>query len=200
MSTGRRHPRRPAAGVAAATLAAICLLAAPPARAADEDLKPPLRLTSIVRLEGGRISGTRQLGVELRIDTLTPRDQAWKLADTIAASGQDGLRNELLGRSDGLLRLGAVDFPIGLAVYRRDGDVHTFMLVSARAFRVSEVNFGTESTGYPFGVAVFTIDSFGNGEGLVYPAARIGLDKDGGVVIDNFQEQPGVMTEVRLKR
>jgi hypothetical protein len=185
--------------LAVVALSAACLLAAPPP-AADEDLQPPLALTSIVRLEGGRISGTRQLGVELRIDSLTPRDQAWKLADAIGTSGQDGLLAALQGRSDGLLRLGAVDFPISLAVYRRDGDTHTFMLVSARAFRVSEVNFGMESTGYPFGVAVFTIDAFGNGEGLVYPAARIGLDRDGGVVIDNYQEQPGIMTEVRLKR
>jgi hypothetical protein len=200
MSTGRRHPLRLAAGVAAGTLSAVCLLAALSARAADEDLQPPLALTSVVRLEGGRISGTRQLGVELRIDTLTPRDQAWKLADAVGAAGQEGLLAALQGHSDGLLRLGAVDFPINLAVYRRDGDRHTFMLVSARAFRVSEVNFGMESTGYPFGVALFTLDSFGNGDGLVYPAARIGLDRDGGVVIDNYQEQPGIMTEVRLKR
>lgn len=186
---------------AALALAAACLAAvAATALAADEDLAPPLSLTALVKLEGGRISGTRQLGVELRIDHLTPRDRVWSMVDLIGTSGQDGLRAAIQGRSDGVLRLGAVDFPINLAVYRRDGDRHSFVLVSARAFRVSEVNFGMDSTGYPFGVAVFTVDSFGQGGGLVYPAARISVDEKGGVVIENYQEQPGTLDEVRLKR
>jgi hypothetical protein len=168
--------------------------------AADEGVKTPFEVTAIVELTGGRISGTRQIGVTLRIDRLTPRDEAWRLADLAGVSGQDALRVALQGRSDGLLRLGALDFPLNLAVARRSEKGQSFVLVSSRALRVSEVNQGSESVGYPFGVVVFTLDDLGNGEGLVYPAARISIDTAGGVVIENFQEEPGVLKEVRLKQ
>jgi hypothetical protein len=32
------------------------------------------------------------------------------------------------------------------------------------------------------------------------PASRITLDEDGGIVIESYQEQPGVLSEVKLKR
>jgi hypothetical protein len=185
---------------AASVLVAACLLAVPTvANAADEGLKPPLELSAIVTLEGGFSSGTRQIGVVFRIDRLTPRDDVW--AHTrLLASGQGALRAAIEGRSDGLMRLGALDFPVNLAVSRRDGDIQSFVLVSARALRVSEVNLGMETTDYPFGVAAFTVDGMGRGGGLVYPAARISLDENGSVVIENYQEKPGILSEIRLKR
>lgn len=176
------------------------LVFALPVLAGDEDLTPPLSFTAVVKLEGGRIPGSRQLAVQLCVNHLTPRENVWARIDRVAAAGQDGLRAVLEGRSDGVLRLGAVDFPINLAVYRRDGGKHTFLLVSARALKVAEVNFGMDSVGYPFGVAYFSVDSLGRGEGLVYPAARITLNEAGGVVIESYLEDPGTLAEVRLQR
>jgi hypothetical protein len=187
----------------AAVLASACAaLAVGPVRAAaaQEPLQTPLEVTALVELTGGRISGTRQMGVTLRIDRLTPRDEAWRLADLAGASGQDALRVALQGRSDGLVRLGVLDFPLNLAVARPGAKGHEIMLVSSRALRVSEVNQGSDTTGYPFGVVVFTLDDVGSGEGLVYPAARIGVDASGAVVIENFQEEPGRLKEVKVKR
>jgi hypothetical protein len=178
----------------ASALAAIQVVAA------NEEPKPPFEVTALVELTGGRISGTRQIGVTLRIDRLTPRDEVWRLADLVGASGQEALRVALQGRSDGLVRLGALDFPLNLAAGRRTEKGQAFVLVSSRALRVSEVNQGLETAGYPFGVVVFTLDDFGNGEGLVYPTARISLDAAGGVIVENFQEEPGVLKEIRLKQ
>ena len=170
------------------------------ADAADEPLQTPLEVTALVELTGGRISGTRQMGVTLRVDHVTPRDEAWRLVDLAAASGQDALRIALQGRSDGLIRLGALDFPLNLAVARRGGRGHEIMLISSRALRVSEVNQGLDTTRYPFGVVAFTLDDLGNGEGLVYPAASIAVDANGALVIENFQDEPGRLKEVKAKR
>jgi hypothetical protein len=177
------------------------LAAAPPvAGAADEEPKASLEVTAIVALTGGRISGTRQLGVTLRIDHLTPRDEVWRVVEAIGAAGQGALRAALQGRSDGLVRLGALDSPLNLAVAKRTEKGRSFVLVSSRALRVSGVDLEAESSDYPFGVVAFTIDDLGLGEGLVYPAARISIDGAGAVVIENFQEEPGVLKEVRVRR
>ncbi len=190
---------RPLHAAAVVLVTACAALASTPA-GADDALATPLEVNALVELTGGRISGTRQTGVTLRIDHLTPRDEAWRLVDLAGTSGQDALRVALLGRSDGLVRLGVLDFPLNLAVARRGGRGWEIMLVSSRALRVSEVNEGADTTRVPFGVVAFAIDELGNGEGLVYPAASIRIDAQGSLVIENYAEEPGRLREAKVRK
>jgi hypothetical protein len=138
--------------------------------------------------------------VTLLAHRYTPLDQARFLKDVLESGGQAALLANLRTRSDGRLRLGALEIPISLAIAESAGAGYRYVFVTGRRIQVEEVNEGAGSLDYPFGVAVFEVGDFGSGKGQIYPAAALTIGEDGSVEIEQFEGDPGTLSAVKKVR
>jgi len=146
-------------------------------------------------------SGTHRMPVTLMAARFTSVEDAARYRQVLAGGGQGALLSALRGRADGQLRLGALHLPVGLVVAEPTGRGYRYVFVTARSIEVEERNQSSESLDYPFGVAVFEVDGFGRGEGLVYPQAAISVDPAGeSIEIEDFQGEPGTLRGIRKVR
>jgi hypothetical protein len=144
--------------------------------------------------------GSRTMTLTLLASRYSSLEEAGHLAALLATGGQGAVLSSLKGRNDGLLRLGALEFPISLAIAEPVGKGYRYIFVTARKIRVEEVNEGADSLDYPFGVAVFELGDFGRGEGEIYPAAALRIDEDGNVEVEQYEIHPGRLTDVKRIR
>jgi len=145
--------------------------------------------------------GTRRMPVTLIAQRYTSIDDAARLEKVLENGGQGALLAALRGTSNGRFRLGALEFPVSLVAAEEIRDGHRYFFVTARRIQVEERNTSSESLEYPFGVAIFELGDFGNGEGEIYPAAALRIDPDdGGVVIEQYDGEPGRLIDVKQVR
>ena len=104
----------------------------------------------------------------------------------------------MTGRADGQLMLGALQMPVALVVAEEQGSGYRYLFLTARRIRVEETTFGEESLGYPFGVAVFEVNDFGDGEGRLHVAAALSIDADGHIEVDDYNGADGRLEDVSL--
>jgi hypothetical protein len=145
--------------------------------------------------------GTRHMPVTLIAARFTSVEGAKRYEELLAEGGQGALLNAIRGRSDGRLRLGALELPVGLVVAEPMRRGYRYVFVTARRIEVEESNESRDSLDYPFGVAVFEVDGFGRGDGLVYPRAAISVDPtDQSIEIEEYDGEPGTLREIRKAR
>lgn len=142
--------------------------------------------------------GTSHMPVTLIVARFTSVDEAQRYQDLLANGGQGALLSALRGRSDGRLRLGMLEMPLGLVVAEPLDRGYRYVFVTTRKIQVEEVN---ESLDYPFGVAVFELDGFGRGDGEVYPQAAISVDPaDQSIEIEDYRGSPGRLSNIKKVR
>jgi hypothetical protein len=183
-----RHARRIGSVVTIAVLAAS-------AASGDE---PGRELTATARMSTSQ--GSRSMPITLLVSRYTPIEEARYLAELLASGGQGAVLANLRGRADGQLRLGAVEFSISLAVAEPASDGYRYLFVTARRIRVEEADLMAESLDYPFGVAVFELGDFGRGRGEIYPEAALAIGDDGRVEVEQYQSDPGELTDIKRVR
>ncbi len=160
--------------------------------AADE---PGRKFTATAVVNGSQ--GTRQMPVTLVANRFTSVEEAKHLAQVLEQGGQGALLSALSGRSDGQLQLGALQMPVALVVAEPQDDGFRYLFLTARRIRVEETTFGEESLNYPFGIAVFDVDGFGDGQGRLHIEAALRIDADGHVEVDDYNGADGSLEDVQ---
>jgi hypothetical protein len=155
------------------------------------------RYTATAEFEPLRGGGEGRMGVEIVIRREADHAAALALKRVLADGGQAALLGAIRTRSDGVLRLGALEHPLNLIVSFATDDGRRIAIVTARRLQVEEINEGRESLDYPFGVAIFEVDDSGRGEGVLYVAAALRLDEDGRLQVDGYQSRPGELLDIR---
>jgi len=144
--------------------------------------------------------GRRTMLVTLVANRFTSVEEAQNLAGVLEKGGQGALLSMLKGRSDGQLRLGALQMPIALVVAEPAGRGYRYLFLTPRRIRFNEREFGEESLDYPFGIAEFETDSFGRGEGRLHVAAALRIDADGHVEIEDYDGVDGSIERLQQVR
>ena len=144
--------------------------------------------------------GRRTMLVTLVANRFTSVEEAQNLAGVLEKGGQGALMSVLKGRSDGQLRLGALQMPIALVVAEPAGRGYRYLFLTPRRIRVEEQQFGEDSLNYPFGIVEFETDSFGRGEGRLHVAAALSIDVDGHVEIEDYDGVDGTIERLKQVR
>lgn len=143
--------------------------------------------------------GTRSMPMTLVANRFTSVEQAQHLAQVLEQGGQGALLAALTGRSDGQIMMGALQMPVALVVAEETDDGYRYVFLTPRRIRVEETTLGEDSLDYPFGVAVFEVDDFGDGDGRLHVAAALSIDADGHVEIDDYDGADGRLEDVRAQ-
>jgi len=145
--------------------------------------------------------GTRRMPVTLIARRYTSIEEAQRLKGVLENGGQGALLSSLRGTQHGLLRMGALEFPVNLVAAEETRDGYELVFVTTRRIQVEERQFASPSLDYPFGVAIFEVRDFGTGEGEIYPKAAIRIDPDDGtVVVEQYDGEPGQLIDVKKLR
>ena len=145
--------------------------------------------------ESPRTLGDTRMAATLVIDSQTPLEEARRLRSLLAERGERALEAALAYRSDGRLRFGAMEYPLNLVVsVAIEGGRH-YVVITRRPLGVSPEGSEFDQR-FPFGVAIFQVDSMGNGEGKIYPAAAIGIDEQGEPTLESWNGEPGRLIDI----
>ncbi len=131
------------------------------------------------------------------VQRFTSVEELQNLAGVLENGGQFGLLSVLKGRSDGQLRMGAINMPIALVVVEEQGRDYRYLFLTPRRIQVEEEMLGEESLNYPFGIAEFEVDRFGRGEGRIHVAAALSIDADGYVEIEDYDGVDGTIDRIK---
>lgn len=167
-------------------------LTAPPASADD----PGRRFTATAVVTDSM--GTNSMPMTLIANRFTTVEQAQHLAGLLEQGGQGALLSALTGRADGELMLGALQMPVALVVVEEQGRGYRYLFLTPRRIRVEETTFGEDSLDYPFGIAVFEVNAFGDGAGKLHVAAALNIDSEGHIEVDDYDGEDGRLDNVSL--
>jgi len=142
--------------------------------------------------------GTRSMPMTLVANRFTSVEQAKHLAEVLEQGGQGALQAAITGRSDGQLVLGALQMPVALVVVEERDRGYRYLFLTPRAIKVEETTLGEASLDYPFGVAVFEVDDFGDGDGRLHVEAALSIDADGHIEVDDYDGEDGRLEDVSL--
>jgi hypothetical protein len=176
------------------------LISAVGAAPADEPTSYPAETyTAVIQRQTGTTgAGSEEIQVSIAILRPMTVEEALPLRDALKSGGQQAMVRAIQGRAQGMLRLGGLEYPLDLVVEQQQGDTLHIAVVTTRRIDVNETNTGAASLDYPFGLAVFDVDSLGRGEGTVYPKATLEVLSDGGVGVSTFEDRTYSM--IRMKR
>ena len=162
---------------------------------------PAETYTAIVQRQTGATgAGSEEIQVSIAILRPTSLEEALPLRDTLKSGGQQALLRAIQGRAQGMLRLGGLEYPLDLVVEQQQGDLRHIAVVTTRRIEVNETNSGAASLDYPFGLAVFDVDSLGRGKGTVYPKAALEILPDGAVGVSTFEDRTYELLRMKRER
>ncbi|MGH9366486.1 MAG: hypothetical protein ACRD3M_02280 [Thermoanaerobaculia bacterium] len=167
------------------------------AGAALSDEAPTGRFTATAEVSTPQ--GTRRMGFAIAVSRPLSRADALPYREALEKGGQQSLLALLRESDRGRFQLGAIEYPINLIVAEPVSDGYRYLVVTARNFRIEEVNEGRSSMDFPFAVAVFDVPEFGSGEGRIYPQAALSIDSDGRVQAQAFEDRTGTLKDVRRR-
>ncbi len=145
-----------------------------------------------------RTLGDTRMAATLVIDSETPLEEVRQLRSLLTERGGRALEAALAYRSDGRLRFGAMEYPLNLVVsVPIEGGRH-YVVITRRPLGVSPEGSEFDQR-FPFGVAIFQVDTMGNGEGKIYPAAAIGVDEQGEPTLEAWNGEPGRLIDIDLQ-
>jgi hypothetical protein len=184
-----------AVAVAVAALIAACAAgtaATGPSPAAEGTAEMTGRYHAILMDVGNVLPRTNAERLTIWVERLTPDDEVARLADLQQGARQETLRDELFDREVGRVQVGqGLSYPIAaaLAFAGRDGLRH-LVLVIARPISFGEIFAASRSLDYPFSVIELDLEDDGGGSGELNVAARVSLNIDGRVVVDDLAVRP----------
>jgi hypothetical protein len=170
-------------GVAGALAVAVMTVSSPALAWGDDgdEWAGPEDFKATAQMEGGRVPGTHRIEVTLHIQSTTPLEVGKQLAALVSSGGQPALQAALDRYANGTLGFGVLQYTLNLVVRKPTDRGERYVIVANRPLGAYEVNVGQDSVDYPFGVVVFDIDDFGNGEGTVFQRAQVTVNDDGTV-------------------
>jgi hypothetical protein len=160
-----------------------------------EDWAGPEDFKATAEMEGGRVPGTHRIGVTIHIQSTTPPEVGKQLAALVSSGGQPALQAALDRYANGSLGFGVLQYTLNLVVRKPNDRGQRYVIVANRPLGAYEVNTGQDSVDYPFGVVVFDVDDFGDGEGTFFQRAQITVNDDGTVAVKGYG-QPGRLLDV----
>ena len=152
--------------------------------------------TAVVNSSQGR----RRMPVTLVARRFTTVERAQHLGELLEQGGQGALLSALRGRSDGELRLGALQMPIALVVAEPLSRGYRYIFLTPRRIRVEEEQFGEESLDYPFGMVEFEVGRFGSGKGSLHVAAALRIDEEGRLEVEDYDGADGYVENLKTVR
>ena len=188
---------RRALGVAGALGLAVVIFSGPAFAwgANGEEWVGPEDFKATVEAEGGRVPGTHRIEVTIHIQSTTPLEVGKQLAALVSSGGQPALLAALDRYANGSVGFGALQYTLNLVVRKPADRGQRYVIVANRPFGAYEVNTRQDSLDYPFGVVVFDVDDFGNGEGRVFQRAQVTVNDDGTVGVKEYG-QPGRLLNI----
>jgi hypothetical protein len=173
----------------------VLILVAVPGLAAEE---PGREFTAMAVMKSSQ--GTRRMPVTLVANRFTTVEQARHLGDVLEKGGQGALLGALRGRTDGQLRLGALQMPIALVVAEPSRRGYRYLFLTPRRISVEEKQFGEESLDFPFGMVEFEVGDFGKGDGRLHVAAALRIDAEGHLEVEDYDGADGYLENLKKVR
>ena len=135
---------------------------------------------TVLRYGSGRYVGTRTSGFTLKLNSLTPDDQATRFLSILQTGGQSDLLDAIKGEDIGYFSLTTtLGQRINAAREMNVGGMRKIYAVFERWTQFAELRGGYRSLDYPFGYIELTIDPrTGKGTGQYFAAAKIRWKKD----------------------
>ena len=200
-------PMRVTSHLAVAAVAAVALglwAASPPVEgsAATREVIERLDATSVNMSNVGRPGADR---LEIVIERWSTERERDRLIATLKEKGSDALLSELqdLPRVGYIRRAGggSIGWDLHYARERTLEDGGRQVVVATdRPMSFWEARNRPRSADYDFTLADIRFDGDGKGVGKLTVAAKISLDKEGAIEIENFASEPVRLTEVRSSR
>jgi hypothetical protein len=182
-------------------LASLYLFAAPVTLSAQETFTG-----TVLRYGSGRYVGTRTSGFTLKLNSITPDDQAARFLSVLQTGGQDDLLDAIKNEDIGYFELTAgLGQRINAAREVNVGGMRKIYAVFQRWTQFAELRGGYRSRDYPFGYIELTIDPrTGKGTGQYFAAAKIRWKNDGKgvgphVEVEDYATIPAKLLNVRTK-
>lgn len=193
MQTPLRSPLAAAALGAALLAACAAGTAAPaPSPTAGGAAAATGRYSAILMDLGNVLPRPSAERLTIWVDRLTPPAEIDRLAALQEEARQDALRDALAGEEVGRVQVGqGLSYPISAALaFEGRDELRHLVLVIARPITLGELLGTGRSLDYPFSVIELDLDDAGAGSGELNVAARIALNADGRIVVDDLAVRP----------
>jgi hypothetical protein len=192
-----RHSKKAASGA----LAILAVVAATAARSADS--KPVLRLRAAAIDIGNTPARTSTL--DIGIERWTTDDEHQRLAAVLKEKGGDALLDALQDirpRAGYIRSTGSVGWDVHYARQETLSDgSRRIVLATDRPMPFWELWNRPRSADYQYTLAEIRLGPDGRGRGTLVPAARIEYDDITNTIeVENFEQQPVRLTEVKVER
>ena len=178
-------------------LAALALLSLIPAFAAAADNKKPTgEFTATASI--GTPSGTRSMAFDVVVVSPRGLAEVQPLKKVLEDGGQQALVNAIRGSGQGQIKLGALVYPVDLVMAEKIQDGWRYFVVTARPIKYNEADEdGGASLDYPFAVFGFDSTDFSSGDGFIYTKAALSIDPDGHLQVNQYDGEPGTLSDIR---
>jgi hypothetical protein len=137
-------------------------------------------------------SGTRSMAFDVVVSSPRHPADVLPLKQVLADGGQQALANAIRGGGEGQIRLGALVYPVDLAVAEKSDGGWRYLLITTRPIEAG----GSASPDHPFAVFGFDSSDFSSGDGVIYTRAALSIDADGRVHASQGGGPPGSLTDV----
>lgn len=165
-----------------------------------ETASAPETFTGLIMIMGGPGSGIVRF--RLTVDRWSTAEERNALAETLRSGGANGLVASMEKMTMGRIQFdNNLANPIRLASTWQTGQGRKVRLATNRPIAFQEINQGTRSMDYPFGVIEFVIPPDGKGEGSLLGAVKVQFDKDGRLEVESLPTNTGAqkLTEIQLE-
>ena len=165
----------------------VCLATAGVVRAGEQPAnKEPEHYSAVIVGTRGEVDALTKT-VDMQIKEYTSQAKVKELLGILQKSGHQGLRKSLEKLDVGQVSAtGSAGTPISVARSRQTEKGTLISLVTPRNLSFSELRHAVVTKNYEFGIIQIVVDEKGNGEGTVYPAARVKFDNDGFIIIESY--------------
>jgi hypothetical protein len=137
-------------------------------------------------------SGTRSMAFDVVVSNPKHVADLVPLRKILSDGGQQALANAIRGGGEGQIRLGALVYPLDLAVAEKIDGGWRYLVITTRPIEAG----GTSSPGHPFAVFGFDASDFSSGAGVIFTRAELSIDPDGHVHASQAGGPPGSLTDV----
>lgn len=157
------------------------------ALAKDDQLKAHY---SAVAVPTTGLAGGESTTLDIRITGETSDAEVARLVKLLKEKGQEALVDELNTYDLGKIgRTGSVGTDLAVVRVHPTDNGKTIRLITIRNMPFAERFLGSRSTNYPFGMAEFTVNQEGKGEGRLIVGAKVKINDQGVIVIESYNEQ-----------
>ncbi len=186
--------------ILAGTLTLALAVAAPPPALAAPAAGEEVRAASGYLIDAADLMpGFSTDTFDVRLTGLTAEHDLVAYAALAQERGYLALHSELSGAEVGRFRIGRdVGLPIALAQERREDGLRRLLLVVERHISLRDLRSDPRALEYPYLVIDLRFDAHGQGDGELYPVAKLRVSPDGRISYESWSPQPVRITQLDL--